>query len=89
MNDNTNNLVDENNKLKEKIKELEEKIIQQEEKIKKYTNSESHKKYYEEHKEEIKKRGLAYLKKLKQENPEKLKEYRRNAYLRQKEKQQI
>ena len=48
MNDNTNNLVDENNKLKEKIKELEEKIIQQEEKIKKYTNSESHKKYYEE-----------------------------------------
>lgn len=89
MNDNTNNLVDENNKLKEKIKELEEKIIQQEEKIKKYTNSESHKKYYEEHKDEVKKRGLEYLKKLKQENPEKLKEYRRNAYLRQKEKQQI
>jgi len=44
------------------------------------------KKYYEEHKEEIKKRGLEYLKKLKEENPEKLKEYRRNAYLRQKEK---
>lgn len=88
MNDN-NNLLDENNKLKEKIKELEDKIKQQDEKLKKYTNSESHKKYYEEHKDEIKRRGLEYLKKLKQENPEKLKEYRRNAYLRQKGKQQI
>jgi hypothetical protein len=34
----------------------------------------------------VKKKGLNYLKKLKEENPEKIKEYRRNAYLKEKEK---
>ncbi len=86
MDDNNNNIINENNKLKEKILELEDKLKLAEERIKKYTNSDAHKKYYEEHKDEVKKRGLEYLKKLKEENPEKLKEYRRNAYLRQKEK---
>lgn len=84
--DANNKIIDENNKLKDKILELEEKLKLAEDKIKKYTNSEAHKKYYEEHKEEVKRKGLEYLKKLREDNPEKLKEYRRNAYLRQKEK---
>ena len=89
MDDTINNLVVENTRLKDKIKELEEQLKLQEDKIKKYTNSEAHKKYYEDHKEEVKKKGLEYLKKLKEENPEKLKEYRRNAYLRQKAKKEL
>ena len=76
----------ENIKLKEKIIQLEDKIKEYEEKMKKYTNSEAHKKYYQEHKEEVKIKGLNYLKKLKEENPEKIKEYRRKAYIKEKEK---
>ena len=72
-------LVRENELLKNKVNELEERI-------KKYTNSDAHKKYYEEHKSEVKKQGKAYLEKLKQENPDKLKEYRHTAYLNRKNK---
>ena len=72
-------LINENEILKNKVKELEERI-------KKYTNSDAHKKYYEEHKSEVKKQGKAYLDKLKQENPDKLKEYRHTAYLNRKNK---
>ena len=54
-------LIIENQTLKNKVKELEERI-------KKYTNSDAHKKYYEDHKDEVKKQGKAYLEKLKQEN---------------------
>ena len=69
----------ENDKLKQKITELEERL-------KKYTNGGNHKRYYEKHKEKIKEQGANYLKKLKDENPEKLKEYRRTYYLKNKEK---
>jgi len=72
-------LIIENQTLKNKVKELEERI-------KKYTNSDAHKKYYEDHKDEVKKQGKAYLEKLKQENPDKLKEYRHTAYLNRKNK---
>ena len=72
-------LIRENELLKNKVNELEERI-------KKYTNSDAHKKYYEEHKSEVKKQGKAYLEKLKQENPDKLKEYRHTAYLNRKNK---
>ncbi len=72
-------LINENEILKNKVKELEERI-------KKYTNSDAHKKYYEDHKDEVKKQGKAYLEKLKQENPDKLKEYRHTAYLNRKNK---
>ena len=79
-------LESENIKLKEKIIQLEDKIKEYEEKMKKYTNSEAHKKYYQDPPEEVKKKGLNNLKKLKAENPDKIKEYRRNAYLKEKEK---
>jgi hypothetical protein len=72
-------LIIENQTLKNKVKELEDRI-------KKYTNSDAHKKYYEEHKTEVKKQGKAYLEKLKQENPDKIKEYRHTAYLNRKNK---
>jgi hypothetical protein len=69
----------ENASLKTKIEDLEKRLAI-------YTNNQRHKKYYEEHKDEIKEKANQYLKKLATENPEKLKEYRHRAYLKQKEK---
>jgi hypothetical protein len=54
--------------------------------LQKYTNSDGHKKYYEKNKERVKINGSKYLKKLKEENPEKLKEYAHRAYMNRKEK---
>ena len=59
-----------------------------EELLKKYTNGDNHKRYYEKHKEKIKEQGENYLKKLKDENPEKLKEYMLTYYLKKKEEMQ-
>lgn len=73
-------LQNENEKLKLELEELKEKL-------QKYTNSGGHKKYYEKNKEVVKKKAKNYLEKLKTENPEKLKEYRRRAYLKRKDKQ--
>ena len=72
-------LIEDNNSLKKKIEELEQKL-------KKYTNGDNHKRYYEKNKDKIKKDGLLYLKNLKLENPEKIKEYNHNAYIKRKEK---
>jgi len=73
------NLVAENEKLKNEIIELKEQL-------KKYTYGNTHKRYYEKNKERVKEGGANYLKKLKEENPEKLKEYRRTADLNKKNK---
>jgi hypothetical protein len=75
-------LVEENSGLKKKIEELEQKL-------KKYTNGDNHKRYYEKNKDKIKINGLSYLKNLKIENPEKIKEYNHNAYMKKKEKQKL
>jgi len=72
--------------LKKENEELRNKVIELEERLKKYTAPARSKTYYENHKEEIIKYGSAYLKNLKEENPEKLKEYARRAYLKRKEK---
>jgi len=72
--------------LKTEIEELRSKVSELEEKLKKYTNGDNHKRYYEKNKEVIKEAGTIYLKKLKEENPEKLKEYRKRAYQKRKEK---
>ena len=77
--DNIVDIIEENKLLKAKNYELEERL-------KKYTCGKNHKKYYKNNKEKIMEKGAKYLEKLKQENPEKLKEYRRNAYLKSKEK---
>lgn len=74
-----NTILEENEKLKQRVSELEERL-------KNYTNPESCQKFYEKNKEKIIQNSNQRLQKLKQENPEKLKEYRRNAYLKRKEK---
>lgn len=74
-----NLLIEENEKLKLQIDELNEKL-------KKYTNSQGHKKYYEKNKNIVMEKSKSYLQKLKEENPDKLKEYRKTAYLNRKNK---
>jgi hypothetical protein len=54
--------------------------------LEKYTNNDRHKKYYEKNKERVKENAKNYLNRLKEENPEKLKEYRHRAYLKRKDK---
>jgi predicted MPP superfamily phosphohydrolase len=76
---NMDGLEQENILLKQKIQELEERL-------KKYTNGDNHKRYYEKNKDKVKEIGANYLNKLKEGNPEKLKEYRRTYYLKKKEK---
>lgn len=65
-------LVTENERLKKENEELKEHL-------KKYTYSNSHKKYYKTNKKQVMENGAKYLQKLKEENPEKLREYRRRA----------
>lgn len=71
----------ENEALKQQNKELQERLSA-------YTNSDSHKRYYESHSTEVKEKAKIYLGKLKETNPEKLKEYRHTAYLNRKAKLQ-
>ena len=66
--------------LEEYNKTLLKKIDDLETHLKKYTNGKNHKRYYEKNKTKIKESGTLYLQKLKAENPDKLKEYSRNAY---------
>lgn len=80
------NSTDEITVLKEKIEKMEKYIMELEEHLKKYTNNNRHLKYYENNKEVVKERTKNYVEKLKTENPEKLKEWRRNYYLKRKEK---
>ena len=72
--------------LKQKIEKMEKYIIELEDHLKKYTNSARHLKYYENNKDVVKERTKNYVDKLKTENPEKLKEWRRTYYLKRKEK---
>ena len=67
----------------EENKQLKQKVVELEEKLKKYTNPQSCKNFYEKNKEKIIQSSNERLKNL---NPDKLKEYRRNAYLKRKEK---
>jgi hypothetical protein len=74
---NSEEIIQENIKLKEENALLKEKL-------EKYMSQ--HKNYYENNKEIINEKAKQRLKKLSEENPEKIKEYRRNAYLKRKEK---
>jgi len=73
---------------KKQILELQQENTELKEHLKKYTNGENNKRYYEKNKEKEKEQGANYLKKLTEENPKKIKEYRRNAYLKRKAKLQ-
>jgi hypothetical protein len=72
--------------LKQKIESLEKQLEETQSKLEKYTNNDRHKKYYEKNKTRIKANAKRYLNRLKEENPEKLKEYRHNAYIKRKER---
>jgi len=65
---------------------LEEKIKKLTEQLQKYTNSKRHIRYYENHKDEVKERAKIYNKKIQEENPEKVKEWRKTAYQNRKAK---
>jgi hypothetical protein len=74
-----------------KLKQVEEEkqnILNENDKLKQLLQNynDSRKNYYEKNKEIIKAKAKQGLQKLAYENPEKLKEYRRNAYLKRKEK---
>lgn len=79
--------MDELNIIKKENEYLKKCINELEERLKKYTCGKNHKTYYEKNKEKVIENGANYLKKLKEENPEKLKEYRRTYYLKKKEKE--
>jgi chromosome segregation ATPase len=72
--------------LKQKIESLEKQLEETQTKLEKYTNNDRHKKYYENNKTRIKANAKRYLNRLKEENPDKLKEYRHNAYVKRKER---
>jgi len=74
------------NKLKLEIEELKNKNNELEEKLKCYTNPERNKKYYEKNSNIVKEKAKTYMEKIKETNPEKLKEWRHNAYLNHKAK---
>ncbi len=74
---NNEELLHENQTLKAEIEKLKSQLES-------FTNS--RKAYYEKNKEYVKAQAKEGLKKLAEENPDKLKEYRRRAYLKRKEK---
>ena len=74
---NIEDLLNEINLLKEENTKLKSQLEK---------NAISRKTYYENNKEYIKEQAKEGLKKLAAENPEKIKEYRRRAYLKRKEK---
>ena len=73
-------------KMKQEIELLKNKNTELEEKLKTYTSNNRHKKYYENNTEVVIQRAKKYMDKIKETNPEKLKEWRHTAYLNRKEK---
>ena len=73
-------------KLKLEIEELKNKNNELEEKLKSYTNPRRNKKYYEKNSDIVKEKAKNYMEKIKETNPEKLKEWRHQAYLNRKAK---
>lgn len=76
----TQELNDEINALRQQVSTLKTRLS-------KYTNNERHKKYYENNKDKVKQNAKLYIDKLKEENPDKLKEYRKRAYMNRKQKE--
>ena len=72
--------------LNEENKELKKRIEELEERLKTYTSTHRQKKYYENHSDDIKQKTKIYIKKIKETNPEKIKEWNHRAYLKRKEK---
>jgi type III secretory pathway component EscR len=73
-------------KTMDEISCLKNQVEQYRQQLKRYTNTDRHKKYYQQNKEKVKKNAKEYLNRLKVENPEKLKEYRHNAYVKRRDR---
>ena len=73
-------------KLKFEIEQLKNKNNELEEKLKLYTNPTRNKRYYEKNSDIVKEKAKKYMDKIKETNPEKLKEWRHQAYLNRKKK---
>jgi hypothetical protein len=80
--------IEEYEKIKKELEEIKNKNKELEEKLKSYTSNHRHKKYYENNSDVVKERAKNYMDKIKETNPEKLKEWRHNAYLKRKAKLQ-
>ena len=78
--------IDEYNTMKQEIDELKKKNEELEIKLKTYTSNHRHKKYYDNNAEVVIQRAKNYMDKMKETNPEKIKEWRHTAYLNRKEK---
>ena len=70
--------------INEQMADLKAKYEQCKVQLEKYTNNDRHNRYYEQNKDRVKENAKAYLNKLKEDNPEKLKEYRHRAYVKRK-----
>ena len=77
-------LLQENIFLKNKILDLEHKNIGLEIKLETYSHSQ--KNYYQKNKDVVNEKSKERMKKIAQENPDKLKEINRKAYLKRKDK---
>ena len=78
--------IDNEKKLMAEIEELKKRNNELEEKLKCYTNPKRNKKYYEKNCEIVKEKAKSYMQTIKETNPEKLKEWRHQAYLNRKAK---
>jgi hypothetical protein len=76
--------IDEWNKFQDDYKLLKNQLEISKKQLEKYTNNDRHKRYYEKNKERVKENAKNYLNRLKEENPDKLKEYRHKAYMKRK-----
>jgi hypothetical protein len=72
--------------LKDEIERQKQIILDLETRLKKYTSNQGHRKYLEEHKDQVKETQKKYFQKLREENPEKIKEYYQRANQKRKEK---
>jgi hypothetical protein len=72
--------------LKKEIDALKEENQTLKDRLQLYTNGKRSKRYYQNNSDFVKKKSVEYINKLKETNPEKLKEYRHTAYLNRKEK---
>jgi hypothetical protein len=82
-------LLDENAKLKVEIELLKKDNEEIQARLKKYINNDAHKKYYENHKQEVKETHYKYIDKMKAEEPEKYKQYRKDANQRYRDKKKL
>ena len=73
--------------LKKEIETLKEENNTLKDRLQLYTNGERHKRYYEKNSENVKQKAKSYMEKIKETNPEKIKEWRHTAYLNRKEKE--